>query len=81
MVFRHMGFHSYYVKYIERGGRVTKRIFLAHDAAGAKERASESGCDDILGARPARFFTRFFMLLAAIAFLVAAAVVASMFFS
>ena len=76
-----MGLHSYYVKYIARGGHVDRRFVMATSAVAAKEKASADGCDDILGARRARFFTRFFISLAVIAAMVVAAVVASVFFS
>ena len=70
-----MGLHSYYVKYIERGGRVARRLVMATSPAKARDRASESGCEDILGARPARFFTRLFIYLAVIAAVVALVVI------
>ena len=62
-----MGLHSYYVKYIERGGHIARRLVMATSSAKARDKASESGCEDILGARPARFFTRLFTCLAVIA--------------
>ena len=72
-----MGLHSYHVKYIARGGHVDRRFVMATSASEAKEKASADGCDDILGARRVRFFTRFFMSLAVIAAIVALAVVAT----
>ena len=72
-----MGLHSYYVKYIARGGHVDRRFVMATSAGMAKEKASADGCDDILGARRARLFTRFFVSLAVIAAVVVVAVVAT----
>ena len=65
-----MGLHSYYVKYIERSGRTAYRFIMASNSSKAREKASECGCEDILGARRARFFTRtltYLLVIAAVA--------------
>ena len=53
-----MGWHSYYVKYIARSGYVARRLVMASSSAEAKRKASDDGCDDVLGARRAKFFSR-----------------------
>ena len=76
-----MGLHSYYVKYIERSGHVVRRLVMARNPEGARAKASASGCEDILGARPARFFTRFFVSLGVIVAIVLVVVIVSILFS
>ena len=53
-----MGLHSYYVQYIERSGRTAERLVMAANSSDARRRASDGGCEDVLSARRARFFTR-----------------------
>lgn len=53
-----MRLHSYYVRYIERCGRTSRRLVMAQSAAEAREKASADGCEDILGVKRARFVSR-----------------------
>ncbi len=53
-----MALHSYYVRYIDRDGRTAYRFVMAENASEARAKASEEGCDDVLGARRANFFRR-----------------------
>ena len=65
-----MGLHSYYVKYIARSGDTARRFVVASSSAEARRKASADGCEDILGARRAKVFTRCIWGSAAVAVIV-----------
>ena len=67
--------HSYWVKYIDRDGETTRRLFVASSAKEARRIASEDGCEDIVSVRHAHFISRLLIRLLVAAGVVAAIVI------